>query len=63
MKTSRVPGTRGVAVTYVAQGKEDREFSEMKKEIGATISPLPGKERQIIKRRRSPPLDTVKCCV
>ena len=37
-------GTKGVAVTYIARGKEEREFAETKKGIGADIDPLPGKE-------------------
>lgn len=31
-------------MTYIAQGKEENEFSKMKEGIGANIDCLPGKE-------------------
>lgn len=36
------PGTQGIAVTFVAQGEEDRLFRKMEEKIGNKIDSLPG---------------------
>ena len=35
-------GTQGIAVTFVAQGEEDRLFRKMEEKIGNKIDSLPG---------------------
>lgn len=35
-------GTQGIAVTFVAQGEEDKLFKRMEENIGITIDELPG---------------------
>ena len=35
-------GTQGIAVTFVAQGEEDRLFRKMEEKIGNKIDTLPG---------------------
>ena len=35
-------GTQGIAVTFVAQGEEDRLFRKMEQKIGNKIDSLPG---------------------
>ena len=36
-------GTHGVAVTFVAQGDEEKLFKRIEENIGTTIEALPGK--------------------
>ena len=43
------PGTKGAAVTFVAQREEEKLFKTMGENIGVTIDTLPGTNVQAVK--------------
>lgn len=40
--TFQIPGSYGVAVNFVAEGKESTSLNEIEANCGVTITPLPG---------------------